>query len=350
MQVSLTEPHIRPILNQSAKCSQIRAISKRGFGLASEIPAMSIVIKVLGVALVIVGVAFPIWRLMAEKGKPNQPRQRSAVAVSILAVFAGLALILADRITEFTVRGVGTIHVVTEQAIIDAKTVADIKTQVESIKTRVENGSATVDLVASQASKAKEMSELVASQTKEAGQKLETLDTAIKEADVALQKLRDEEEFQTTILAAQNDDRVSFDRLKTIANDKDSRFSDLAGRAWNTIFDAHSNPMSLSGFTVPWNPAVDPSKLSLVELSAVYKSAQSPLKPALLEYIWKRDDVPKILRLDFMLDVMKTDSSLTGAEYAGRYFTQGTDQKIKAMALDYLSQWWDAHRQEFVGK
>lgn len=310
---------------------------------------MNVTIKVLGIALVIVGVAFPIWRLIAEKRKPNQPH-RSAVAVGILAVFAGLALILADRITELTVRGVGTIHAVTEQAVIDAKTVTDIKTQVESIKTRVENGSATVDLVASQASKAKDMSELVASQTKEAAQKLETLNTAIKEANVALQKLRDEEEFQTLVLAAQNDDRVSFDRLETVANDKNSQFSDLAGHAWTTIFEAHSSPMSLSGFTVPWNPGLDPSKLSLTDLSLVYKSALSPIKPALLEYIWKREDVPKLLRLDFMMDVMKTDPSLMAVEYAGRYFTQGTDQKIKAMALDYLSKWWDAHRQEFVGK
>jgi hypothetical protein len=307
---------------------------------------MSTVIKVLGGLLVIVGVAFPIWGVWRSEEKnrmPNHPRQGLVLAIGCLSVFAGLALILADRITEFTVRGIGTIRAVTDQAITDAKAVSDLKA-------RVENQSATVDLVASQAAKAKEMSELVVAQTKESAQKLETLNAAITQADDALRALKEEEDFQALILVAQNDDRASFDNLRKIAGEKDNRFSALAGQAWNTIYEAHSGPMSQSGFTLPWTTGVDPSKLSLSELSKVYQSIPSSLKPALLEYIWLRGDIQELDRLDFMMGIMKADTSLTAAEYAGRFFTQGTDQKIKAMALDYLEQWWSEHRQEFVGK
>jgi hypothetical protein len=304
---------------------------------------MSIAIKVLGIALVLVGVIFPIWRLVKTNRRTKDHRFGWLMAIAVLAVFAGLALIMVDRITEFTLRGVGTIHAVTDQAINDAKTVSDLKT-------RVENQSATVDLVASQATKAKEMSELASAQTKEAGQKLESLNAAIKEADDALVKLREEGEFQTLVLSAENDDRPGFDELKNIAAESGNRFNKLAGRAWSTIFEAHSNPFSQGGFSLPWKQGVDPSKLSFAELSSLYKSTQSPVKPAVLEYIWKREDIPKVTRLDFMMDVMKTDSSLTAMEYAGRYFTAGTDQKIKPMALEYLSSWWSQHRQEFVGK
>jgi hypothetical protein len=311
---------------------------------------MSVVLKVLGVALVIFGVAFPVWRLARKKGRSNQPHHGWTVLTGFLAVFAGLVLTMADRITELTVQGIGTIHAVTEQAISDAQTVSSIKIQVEEIKAQVEHGRATVDIVATEAVKAKEVSELVNAQSKDAAQKLEKLNLAITSANDALQRLQEEEQFQTLILAAQNDDRPSFDKLKKIAEDKDSKFNTLAGQAWVTISEAHSGPMFLSGFTVPWSPGVEASKLLLPELSAYYKATPSQLKPAVLEYIWKRDDIPKLARLDFMMEIMKTDTSLTAAEYAGRYFTQGTDQKIKAMALEYLSQWWNEHRQEFIGK
>lgn len=272
------------------------------------------------------------------------------MTVSSLVLCAGLVLILSDRITELTIPGVGTIRTVTEQAIIDAKTVADIKDQVSSIKTRVENGSATVDLVASEATKAKEMSELVAAQSKEASQKLETLNAALREANGALDKLKANNDFQSLILAAQNDDRLSFDKLSAIAEDKSNQFNNLAARAWETIFDAHSGPMSLSGFTMPWAPGIDPSKLTFHDLTEVFKSIPAGMKPALLEYIWHRTDISELSRLDFMMNVMKTDSSLTAVEYAGRYFTEGTGQKIKAMALAVLAPWWDEHRKEFLDK
>jgi hypothetical protein len=52
--------------------------------------------------------------------------------------------------------------------------------------------------------------------------------------------------------------------------------------------------------------------------------------------------------MDFMIQVMEKDSSLRAGEYAGRYFTEGAGLRIKPMALEYLSDWWDKHRKEFV--
>ena len=67
----------------------------------------------------------------------------------------------------------------------------------------------------------------------------------------------------------------------------------------------------------------------------------------MLEFAWKRDDIPKIDRMDFMMQVMEKDTSLTAVEYAGRYFTQSAGLKIKPMALEYLKDWWDTNRWEY---
>ncbi len=108
--------------------------------------------------------------------------------------------------------------------------------------------------------------------------------------------------------------------------------------------------MYSSGFTIPWKESFDPSKLPLPALVQQYQGSPPQLKPAMLEYIWKRDDISKVERLDFMIDVMKHDESLRAVEYAGRHFTAGTDQKIKPMAIEYLVDWWEKNKSEFQEK
>jgi hypothetical protein len=300
--------------------------------------------KALGVLLVVGGVLFSFWQLTrTAKKEISRTSKAPLLMASFLSVFAGVAFALEDRITEFTIKGIGTIRTATEQAIADADDVA-------SLKARVENQSATVDLVASQATKAKDLSETVAAQTKEAADSLKTLNAAITDAKVSLDDLKQQEGFTTLVMEAQSDERQSYDKLRTLAEDQNYRFAKLAGQAWLTIFEAHNGPFMGSGFTIPWKPGVDPSKLSFDELINTYQSAPAPLKPAILEYISHRNDISKLDLLDFLMSVMKNDPSLTAAEYAGRYFTQQTGQNIKPMALDFLVTWWNEHRHEFEGK
>ena len=294
--------------------------------------------KLIGILLVLNSIALTAWWITTQN-----IHKTAVITICLIAVFVGLVLILQDRITELTVKGVGTIKAVTEQVQTDAKTVADLKE-------RVENQSATVDLVAKEASKAKELSEEVADKNRRAEEKLNTLDEAITKANATLTNLDAATEFTMTVVAAQNDDRNAFDTLKRWSEDKNNPFSSKAAQAWSTIFESHNEPMYSSGFTVPWNEGFDPSKLSLPELAKQYHGASAQLKPALLEYIWKRNDIPKIDRLDFMIDVMKHDPSLTAVEYAGRHFTSGTGQKIKPMAIEYLVDWWGKHKLEFQEK
>jgi methyl-accepting chemotaxis protein len=89
----------------------------------------------------------------------------SAITLCLIGVFAGLALVLQDRLTELTVEGVGTIKSATERVQADAKAVTELRE-------RVENQSATVDLIAKEASKAKALSEEAAKKNLEAEERL----------------------------------------------------------------------------------------------------------------------------------------------------------------------------------
>lgn len=296
------------------------------------------IMKLIGILLVFISIGLSAWWILT-----NGRQKAATVTLCLIAVFFGLALILQDRITELTVKGVGTIKAASQQAEFDAQAVSHLKE-------RVERQSATVDLVAQEALKAKALSEEVANKNQQAEEKLAILDEAIKKANETLTDLNFASEFTLTVSAAQNDDRKAFDKLKEWSEDKNNSFSSKAAQAWNTIFESHNEAMYKSNFTVPWNEGVDPSKFLLPELIQQYKGAPVQLRPALLEYIWKRDDIPKIERLDFMIETMKHDSSLTAVEYAGRHFTAGTELKIKPSAVEYLVTWWDEHWPEYIAK
>jgi apolipoprotein N-acyltransferase len=294
--------------------------------------------KLIGILLVLNSLGLAAWWIST-----NGSHKATVVALCLVAVFAGVTLILQDRITEFTVQGVGTIKAATQQVESDAQLVSELKN-------RVESQSATVDLVAQEASNAKALSEEVANKNQQAEKKLTILNEAIKKANETLTDLNLTSEFTLTVSAAQNDDRKAFDKLKEWSEDKNNPFSSKAAQAWNTIFESHNDSMYNSNFTIPWTEAVDPSKFLLPKLIQQYNGAPVQLRPALLEYIWKREDIPKIDRLDFMIEIMKQDSSLTAVEYAGRHFTAGTKLKIKPSAVEYLVSWWNEHRQEYIGK
>ena len=246
-----------------------------------------------------------------------------------------------SKVIELSIKGVGTIKMAAEQAKADAKTITELKN-------RIEAQSATVDLVADQATKAKQLSEELAEKNKIAEEKLATLDTAIVKAQESLSILESASEYHSIVLAAQGDDREAYDRLKEWAEDESYPFRFQAEQAWKKIRDDHSQSIFMSGFTIPWKEGVDPSSFTLTDLRDEYQHAPTHLKPAFIEYIWKREDIPVGERLAFLVEVLETDRSLKACEYAGRYFTKGTELKIKPLAIDYLLDWWEENKNQYI--
>ena len=208
---------------------------------------------------------------------------------------------------------------------------------------------------ASQALKKAEKAESTANSTatkmqtlyQEAKNKVDEIEMMVSEAQSALGDIKTFNEFSLTLIKAENDERQAFDRLKEWAEDESYRFHLEAKRALQKVIDDHSQPFYKSGFTIPWLEGIDPSQSNMLQLRNTYISAPTYLKPALLEYIWKRNDISKRERLEFFIEVLQTDKSLKACEYAGRFFTEGTGLKIKPLAIDYFLNWWEENKNSF---
>jgi len=187
----------------------------------------------------------------------------------------------------------------------------------------------------------KEIETKIAPRIKTAENRIATLDDEISKARGTMDDLRAHLEFAMTVISAQIDDRQAFDKLKTWSEDLKYSFKNEAQQAWIKILDDHATPFALSGFTIEWADGIEPSKLSFEQLKAEFKVVPAPTRRALVEYIWKkRQDILKKDKMEFLIDVMKFDKSLNVVEYAGRFFTEESKQKIKPLLIDYQVDWW----------
>lgn len=289
-------------------------------------------LQLIGVLFIMNSLVVASWWLTQQK-----PGMAACISLCLIGVFVGIVLIFNERAVEITIKNVGTIKAVAEQAKVDAQTIADIRQ-------RIEGQSATVDAVAKTAFDAKRISEEVEKKSQEADRRLKEIDDAVKQGNAAVAELQAYTTFNNAVLAAQNDDRKSFDQLKTWAQNKNYPFANAAQQAWITILDSHASLISEGGFHVPWNEGVDPSKLSLEALIVNYKGAPANIRLGLVEYIWNRNDIAKRGRMQFLIDVMKTDSSLKVVEYAARYFMYESKDKLKPLAIEQHIDWWEKNK------
>ena len=284
----------------------------------------------LGVILAFSAIVATAWWICTGEGSTT-----SALALCTLAVFTGIVLILSDRIVEVSMKGVGTIKAAAKQAVLDAREIAEMRQ-------RIEAQSATVNLVAREAAEARGLVDEVISKNQKAEQKIAVLDKAISEGTKAVSELKTFTEFNSTVLLAQNDDRRAYDQLLAWAKRPDHLFHMAAVKAIQTIMDQHDPPMIRMGFTVPWKEGIDPQKLTLTEIKQTFKESPPHIRIGILEFLCeKRKHFSKKDRLSFLVDVLRTDESLKVIEYAGRWFTDATGEKLKPLAIESHLSWWE---------
>lgn len=261
--------------------------------------------------------------------------------ITTLCIIVGLVLIFRDRVTELTL-GSSTIKVAAAQAVVDAKEIA-------AIKKRIANQSQTVDLVASQGTRALELSERANKQLDFVNDKFVAITRTIDDANSALDRLKLAADFTMIIMDAQNDNRAAFDKLKQISENKENPFSIQAEMAWHSIYESHTKPY-FTPEDLTFREGVDPSMLTLLDIEREYNSAPIQIKPSLLGHISGRQDFRIAEKLQFFIDVIKSDQSLKAIEHAGRYFTSETKLNVRPLDLEYIVGWWDKHRNQFDGK
>jgi len=290
-------------------------------------------LKLFGILVLINAIVIALW--FAIHG---HSQTKSIIFICTLAVGVGLVLLFYERVTQMDLPGGTSIKTVVETARADANAVSDLRK-------RVEAQSATVDLVAEEASKATSLVEELTRKNAEADHKLAALDKSVQAGGQAVGELQAYSKFNSTILAAQSDDRKAYDQLTAWASDASFRFQEAAAKAAQTIMDQHAQGMFMSGFTVPWEEGVQPDNLTLAQLKNAFNAAPPHIRVGVLEFTWnKREDIPKKERLEFLVDVLRNDESLRVVEYAGRYFGAGTHDQLKPLAIRQHLEWWEKNK------
>jgi hypothetical protein len=164
--------------------------------------------KVLGLLVIVNALILSAsWMVGDNANKVGNATKVGVVSVTLIAVFAGFFLLVSERSTEVSVQGVGSIKAAAAAVKEDAKDVAEIKT-------RVENQSATIDMVAAKATQAQALTE----------QMKRTLD------------------FSVTVQKALADDRAAFNHLQDYAREQ-SELSPIAGSMYVAVRINASSPI-----------------------------------------------------------------------------------------------------------
>jgi len=267
----------------------------------------------------------------------NHKNKGWAVTVCILALFAGTLMLLQDRVVEVSLKGVGTIKAAAEKATTDAAAIADVKK-------RVEAQSVTVDLVAKSASEAKSLIVELEKKSEKTKQELARLDKTMDEANSTLETMEKTAELATTILSAQNNDWGAFSQLRIWAEDKSNPLRQIAGSAYVKVRLSYTERITTPGYlTIIWDDDLDPSALSLTELEKTYATLNPLYHPHLVNIVWKREDIPKKSRMEFLIRILQNGKSLCAKHFAGKCFVSGAgDKELKwqPFQIEPLIKWW----------
>lgn len=83
--------------------------------------------KVLGIIMILGSIVFTTWWIITKNNNKS-----SIFSLCLIVIFVGLIFIYNERITEFTVGGVGTIKAAVLQAETDVETISTLKERVEN--------------------------------------------------------------------------------------------------------------------------------------------------------------------------------------------------------------------------
>jgi hypothetical protein len=62
--------------------------------------------------------------------------------------------------------------------------------------------------------------------------------------------------------------------------------------------------------------------------------------------VWQRNDFTKKEKMEFLVDIIKSEKNLGFLEYAGQCFLEESKQKVYPIAYWELLKWWEEHKDE----
>jgi hypothetical protein len=300
-----------------------------------------IMTQVIGMILVLLSVGILIYWLAT--GRRSKPLLKF-VCVFIAAI--GFLLILKDKLAEVTIKDWLSIKTSVAEATADAKTIADIKQQVV-------NQRATVDLVATEAQTAKNLSEEASNKVAVAERKLKDLNDSIQKANDSLKKLDAATEFSLLVSKAQNDDRAAFIQLGNIGTSSSSPFAQSAKSIADTIIQEVQTGtiVDYSTVTINWDLyGINPDTDSLQQLEQAYSAHSNSMwvRFNVVKQIFENSRFSELERYDFLAKVMQSDNSLKVVQLAVNLMTPKSNIRLNFIWTDSYLQWWAKNRSNFT--
>lgn len=150
-------------------------------------------------------------------------------------------------------------------------------------------------------------------------------------------------ELQTQLTTALAGDRASFDRLHQLANDPDFKLRDQAKKLFGLVKQQLDVP---AGDLSAWE-GMDLHPQSMLELRELYTTATLAQKIALI-HVAEETTGTKREKLQFFVDIMKSDDNIHAVRNAIYQFCLYTKQGFDVTDAAGCAAWWESHRNEIT--
>lgn len=182
------------------------------------------------------------------------------------------------------------------------------------------------------------------SQSKQTEEELRAL---LTEARKTVDAVKEQSHFVLTVLAAQSDDRIAFERLRKWATDRSFALQQEARAAERDIIKSHSGFLNDAYMTISWVEDFDPKEMTIDDIRGNWMSLPSQYARAYVEFVWKHKNISKEEKLSFLHDALKDSrGSMQAASWAGK--TLSKEAKVEYNPPFYFSdieKWWSEREQ-----
>ena len=313
----------------------------------------AIILLIIGLIIIITPISITFWCFIRLK-----PYAKSMISVCLIFVFIGLALVFFDRITEITVEHVGTIKAATKQVTLDAK-------EVSKLKERIEAQSATIDLVAQNASEAKTLSkdakslyEELSNKNKIADKELKnisdkilplelkakSLSSLIRKSRKEISHLQELLNIQQLMIASIAGSRPDYEKLTNIAGKKSS-LQPFANDALRDIFFYFDSQKNTEGRLLGDFVSKKFIEYSVDEVISVYHT-EDPKRDVQESAINTLAILKRDTAVQEICDSIDKEQNLRVISRMTRTLEILTGEKFYPLDIDAVKTWWGKNRDQ----
>lgn len=280
--------------------------------------------------------------------------------VCLISVFIGLPLIIINRITEITIGHIGTIKTVTEQLTLDAE-------EVSKLRKRVEAQSATIDLVAQNATDAKKLSTEAKSLYEELSNKniladkelknisdkmlplelkADYLSTLTKKTRKEVLRLQERLNIQKLMVASIAGSRPDYEKLNKIVGKK-SRIQTYANSAIRNVFFYFMSERYLTSYPILVDPILKKTPgYSVDEVIFIYLHDTDPKRDVQESAVNTLADLNRVTAVQELCDSIDKEQNLRVISRITRTLEKLTGEHFDPLDTNAVKTWWGKNRDQ----